>query len=85
MALKDITLPVVADIIKETKIGQGLTFLPRTNAGLLSKLDLLLEELEAIGDTRVRNEIAGILEELRQRGGISMARYMEIKNENNIM
>ena len=39
--LEEITLPAIANIIKETKIGNGVEFLPRTIGHLFKKLPLL--------------------------------------------
>ena len=85
LELEDITLPAVADIIKGTKLGQGLKFLPRTIVGLTAKLPLLLEELSRTGQSRVKKEVAGVLEELLRQGGVSLHKYQEIKDENNIL
>ena len=84
MELEEITLPVVADIIKETKIGQGLKCLPRTVVALSAKLPLLIKELQETGQARVRNELAGILEELYRQEGIPYERYNKLKKDNNI-
>ena len=78
-------MPAVADIIKDTKTGQGLNFLPRTLTKLTKKLTLLLEELSKTGQSRVKKEVAGVLEELLRQGGVSLHKYQEIKDENNIL
>ena len=39
--LEEITLPAIANIIKETKFGYGIEFLPRTIGNLSKKLPLL--------------------------------------------
>ena len=86
MELEDITLPVVADIVKDTKVGQGLNFLPRTLSALTKKLHLLLTSDSV--DTKlssVKREVAGILDELLRRGDISLKRYQHIKDEHNIL
>ena len=85
MELEDLSLPAVADIIKETKVGQGLKFLPQTLSALTKKLLPLLEELVKTGHSRVRNEVSGVLEELLRRGGISLYRYQALKEEHNIL
>ena len=49
--LQDFTdLEAVADIVKDTKVGQGLKFLPRTLDGLHKSWELLQKEL---GETEV--------------------------------
>ena len=85
MEIEEFSLPAVADIVKGTKTGQGLKFLPRTIVGLTAKLPLLLQELQETGQSRVKNELAGVLEEPLRRGGISLKRYQHIKHENNIL
>ena len=85
MELEDLTLPAVVNIIKETKVGQGLKFLPRTITGLTKKLPLLLEDLTKTGHSRVKREVDGILEELLRQGGVSLHKYQEIKDEHNIL
>ena len=77
-------LPIVVDIVKETKVGQGVKFLPRVLDDLKKKLPLLLEEMVEKGHARVKKELEGILEELLRRGGISLRRYKALKEEHNI-
>ena len=42
-------LEAVADILKETKVGQGFKFLPRTLDGLHESWQLLQKELDETG------------------------------------
>ena len=70
--------------MKETKIGQGLKFLPREMDTLKAKLPLLIEEMVKTGQTRVKTELTGILEELLRRGGIPLHRYEALKKEHSI-
>ena len=44
-------LTAIADIIKDTKVGRGLKFLPRTIDDLKTKLQLLLTEVTKSGRT----------------------------------
>jgi len=83
--LEEITLPNVADIIKETKVGQGLKCLPRTVVGLSAKIPLLVKELKETGHACVRNELAGVLEELYRQEGIPFKQYYRLKKDNNIL
>ena len=53
------------------KIGQGLKFLPRKLADLTKNLQIWVEELVDTGESDVRNKVAGLLEELLRRKGIS--------------
>ena len=78
-------LPLVADIIKDTKVGQGLKFLPTKLNDLSKKLPLLLTELAEVGSLTIKNKITGILEELLRRGGISLKNYNAIREENEIL
>ena len=59
------------DVIKDTKIGQGLKYLPRKLSDLVKGLHDLLEELAETGPTEVR-KVAAVLEELLSRNGISL-------------
>ena len=72
-------------VIKDTKIGQGLKFLPRKLANLTKNLHIWLEELVDTGKSDIRNKVVGLLEELLRRKGISHERYMTIKEDNNIL
>ena len=82
---KKIDFPIVAAVIKETKIGQGLPFLPRKVRDLTKNLHVWLEELAETGSSTVRNKISALLEELLRQKGISHHRYTSIKEENNIL
>ena len=55
-------LPAVALIIKDSKIGQGMEFLPRKMNDLVKNLQLLLEELTETGKSALGNKISGVLE-----------------------
>ena len=76
---------LLVGVIKDTKIVQGLKFLLRKLADLRKHLQIWLEELVDTGKSDVRNKIAGLLEELLRRKGISHERYITIKEENNIL
>ena len=71
--------------MKDTKIGQGLKFLPRRLADQTKHLLIWLEELVDTGKSDVRKKVAGLLEELLRRKGISHERYITIKEDNNIL
>ena len=75
----------LVDVIKDTKIGQGLKFLPRKLADQAKNLQIWLEELVETGKSDIRNKVAGLLEELLRRKGISPERYISIKENNNIL
>ena len=82
---KDFNLRAVADIIKGTKVGHGVRFLPRTIKGLMTRLSELVVEMAKTGLLGVKKELSGVLNELFIRGGISYERYSKIKEENNII
>ena len=71
-------LPAVALVIKDTKIGQGLKFLPRKMNDLVKSLQRLLTELVETGSSTVRNNVTAVLEELLRRKGITQERYNSI-------
>ena len=73
----------IVDIIKGTKVGQGLKFLLRKLNDLVKSLQGLLEELGETGKTKVR-KVAAVLEELLSCNGISLDRYSAIKEDNSI-
>ena len=83
--LEEVALPIVADIIKESKTGQGIKFLPRTVVGLTAKLPLLEKELKETGLTSVRDELSAVLEELYRQEGIPYQHYFTLKKDNNIL
>ena len=59
-------------VIKNTKVGQGLKFLPRKLNDLVKSLKVLVEELDETGQSEARNKVAAVLEELLRRNGISL-------------
>ena len=83
--LEDLDLPTVALIIKDTKIGQGLKFLPTKMNDLVKSLQTLLTELFETRSSVVRNNVRAVLEELLQLKGITQQRYNSIKEENDIL
>ena len=83
--LEDFDSSKLIDVIKETKIGQGLKFLPRKLTDLSKNLQLWLEELVETGSSVVKKKVAAVLEELLRRKAISHERYTSIKEDNVIM
>ena len=64
-ALEDLTdLEAVTEIVKDTKVGQGLKCLPRTLDGLHKSWQLLPEELDETGIAMIINRLAAVLQEL---------------------
>jgi len=85
-ALKEVDLPRVVDIIKETKIGHGIKFLPSTVPDLKERLHHLLTD-DSI-DTElsyIKREIHALLEELLRRKAISDEQYSAIKEDNKML
>ena len=77
-------LPAVALVIKDTKIGRGLKFLPRKMNDLVKSLQTLLTELVETGSSAIRNDVQAVLDELLQKKAITQERYNTIKDENYI-
>ena len=81
----ELTSSRLADIIKDTKIGQGMTFLPRKMDDLVTSLQTLLTELIETGSRAIRNDVGSVLDELLRRKGITQDRYKAIKEDNAIV
>ena len=77
-------LPAVALVVKDTKIGQGLKFLPRKMTDLVKSLQTLLTEFVETGSSTVRNNVTAVLEKPLRRKGITQERNSFIKGENDI-
>ena len=69
----------ITEVIKDTKIGQGLNFLPRTISKLRHNLHFLLKELEGNGSEFIKPYVASILEELFNRNAIRRGEYVNLK------
>ena len=77
--LEDPDLEKITEIIMDTKIGQGLNFLPRTISKLRHTLHSLLIELEENGSEFIKSKVASILEELFNRNAIRRREYVNLK------
>ena len=75
----------MADVVKETKFGQGIDFMPRKTTVLLDNLRELLLEFTEKGGQALQSTISAMINELFQRKAISKERYKELKEENNIL
>ena len=75
--LEDPDLGKITEVIMDTKIGQGLNFLPRTK--LRHTLHSLLTELEENGSEFIKSKVASILEELFNRNAIRRGEYVNLK------
>ena len=67
-------LPAVALVIKETKVGQGVKFLPNT-------MKSLRESLGAV----IKTQLIPVLEELHRRKRITDKQYATVKRELGIL
>ena len=81
--IDELDIKKLADVIKETKFGQGMDFMSRKTTVLLDSLRELLLELAEKGGQVIQSKISSILNELFQRKAISKERYNELKEENN--
>ena len=83
--LEELDLPTISQIISATKVGRGLSFLPRKVSDLRNSLDSLLTGLAESGNSMIRNKLAAVLKELRRLKAISDEQYDLIKKDNDIM
>ena len=67
ISVDELTSSRLADIIKETKIGQGIKFLPRKLSDLTKHLQICLKELAKSKTSAVQKKVSAILEELLRR------------------
>ena len=77
--LEDPDLEKITEVIMDTKIRQGLNFLPRTISKLRHTLHSLLTELEENGSEFIKSKVASILEELFNRNAIRRGEYVNLK------
>ena len=83
--LEEMDLPSIARVINETKVGRGLSFLPRKVSDLRNSLYSLLTDLAESGNSMIKKKLAAVLEELRRSKAISDEQYTVIKKDNDIM
>ena len=77
--LEDPDLHTIKEVITDTKVGEGLKFLPRTIRNLRYTLQSLLTELKESGSALLKSEIAAIIEELLRRNAIRVGEYENLK------
>ena len=58
--LEDPDLHTIKEVITDTKVGEGLKFLPRTITNLRHTLQSLLTELEESGNAFIKSKITAI-------------------------
>ena len=78
-------LKKIADVIKSTKIGNGISFLPTKIKDLTDTLQTGLVELAETGKNDLKQKLGAMLDELLRRRAITSERYNVIKEDNNIM
>ena len=76
--LEELDSSKLIDVIKESKIGKRLRFLPRKLSDLINNLQIWLGELTETGRSMV-------LEELLRWKGISHERYTSITEDNDVL
>ena len=62
MDIDELNSSRIAEIIKKTKVGQGMQFLPRKLTDLTKQLQIWLEELAESGAFAVRNKVVAVLD-----------------------
>ena len=83
--IDEIDIKQLTDVIRETKIGQGMNFLPRKTGDLNDSLREWMQEFVEKDGTVLQNKISSVLNELLRRKTISSERYNELKEEINIL
>jgi len=78
-------LEKIANVIKSSKIGNGISFLPTKIKDLTDTLQTGLVELAKTGKNDLKQKIGAMLDELLRRRAITGERYNVIKEDNNIM
>ena len=80
----ELDLEKLVGVMKETKIGQGLDFIPRKTLDIWKKLSNLLDEINKEGQPEVRNELLALMNELLTRGELTKKEYDIVMSLNNI-
>ena len=78
-------LEKIANVIKSSKIDNGISFLPTKIKDLTDTLQTGLVELAKTGKNDIKQKIGAMLDELLRRRVITGERYNVIKEDNNIM
>ena len=78
-------LKKIADVIKSSKIGNGINFLPTKTTNLVDTLQMWLTELAETGKDGIKQKIGAVLDELLRRRAITGERYNVIKEDNHIL
>ena len=83
--IDEIDIKQLTEVIRETKIGKGMNFLPRKTGDLIDNLREWMLEFVEKGGTALQNKISSVLNELLRRKTISDERYNELEEEINIL
>ena len=78
-------LAAVALVIKDTRVGQGVKFLPNTMKSIRESLGTLSKELIDTGSALMKTQFIPVLEELHRREGITDKQYAAVKRELHIL
>ena len=74
----------IANIIKLTKIGRYVRFLPRTTRGLFDALNTIVDVVPNSSNSILKTELFAILDELLQRKAITDKDYNIVRNVVNL-
>ena len=77
--LEDPYLHTIKEVITDTKVGEGLMFLPRTISNLRDTLQSLFTELKESGSMVLKSKITASMEELLRRNAIRVGEYENLK------
>ena len=80
-ALDGTDMEKIANVLKGSKIGQGIPFLPTSLSELRNIFGKLWEKFERHGSKMVKTKLLPIMEELLHRGGIRDAQYAVLMQE----
>ena len=81
---KDLDFEKLISVIKETKIGRGLDFMPRKTIDLWNQLKVLLSEFGKEQTAYVKSKVLALMDELVQRKEFTIKGYNIMKHLNNI-
>ena len=70
----------ISDVLKTSKIGQGISFLPTALSELRNTLKQLYEKFKEEGSEFVRKKLSPILDELRRLGAMTDDQYSTIQS-----
>ena len=80
----ELDMEKLISIIKETKIGRGLDFIPRKTNTLWNQLKELFSEFGEEGKSYVKTKVLALMDELLQKKELTKKEYNTMKYLNNI-